>query len=93
MSSSGVIKQIEVEVNMTPDLIAEAFSAMSNDEQAAFFVRVAAIMSQWWPSSREMQMHFLASTLKSEGTREARDMVRMLAEMIGETEPAGADHV
>lgn len=40
-------RQIEIEIDPTPEEMAERFAEMSDEEQAAFFNRVAELVAEW----------------------------------------------
>jgi hypothetical protein len=73
--------KLTLDVPLTPLNIAEAFAAMNDEEQAQFFVEVAAIMGRWGADARDRQVHYIAGHLQTCAcaTDEVRVMVRGLS--------------
>lgn len=82
------VVRVEVPVEMTPRLVAEAFAEMNDEQQAQVFIEVAAIAAgwatespcltapQWWMVGRHLRTC-------SCSTDEARQLVRDIAQGIG----------
>lgn len=68
--------KLEVEIKPTPKVLAEAFAEMGDEEQAQFFIEVAALAKSWRVGG-SMQWHYIGAHLRdcACSTMEARDML------------------
>lgn len=59
--------QRNIEVDITPQEMAAAFCAMSDDDQAAFFAAIKPITDEWPGSGLCMQANWINASLNDDG--------------------------
>lgn len=93
LDADGVTRELPAKVVLTPRLLAEVFTDMSDEAQAQFFIDVADL-AKAWDGDQGLQWRLVGAHLRdcSCATEEARDMVRAIAYPIRtmETVAAGA---
>ena len=79
-----VVVNTNVELKVTPLLVAEMLAEMNDDEQAQVFVELAAIASRWGLGNVD-QWYAVGRHLRDCecSTGEARDLVRSIAVGVG----------
>jgi hypothetical protein len=77
-------RKLEATVELSPLILAETFSAMSDEDQAQFFIEAAHIFYSWGDANASMQRHLIAGHLVtcSCSNDEARYFVEDLAESL-----------
>jgi hypothetical protein len=73
--------KVTVDVEVTPQVLAEAFAAMDDEAQAQFFIEVAALARKWKDADPGRQWFAVGRHLRTCtcSTEEARDLVREIA--------------
>lgn len=73
--------KLTVDVALTPAQLAEAFCDMNDEDQAQFFIEVAALAEKW-PDRSGMQWILVGRHLRECGcsTDQARELVRTIVE-------------
>jgi hypothetical protein len=71
-----------VQSQEAPEALADIFCEFDDDQQARFFVRVAAVMHGWGGGKLDMQAYYIGEHLKSCecSSPEARYLVRVIAD-------------
>lgn len=84
----------EVEIAVTPRMLAEAFCDMNDEEQAQVFIEIAAIATATWPGGiYGMQLYLVGRHLRdcSCSTIEARDIIGEIASGLSEQATAAEE--
>lgn len=83
--------KVEVDINLTPAMLAEAFCDMNDEEQAQVFIEIARIASATWQPGGVygMQLYSVGRHLRdcTCSSEEARAVIREIASGIDRTEP------
>ncbi len=74
--------RLTVEAEVSPLMLAEAFTEMDDEGQAQFFIEVTAIMGRWGPGKRSQQAWYIGGHLRTCACSNdaARDLVREIAD-------------
>lgn len=73
--------KFEVDVELTPEVLARAFCDMNDEEQADFFIHAAAIAAKWSdPAQHQWMMVGIHLKTCECSTFGAREMIRNLAD-------------
>lgn len=77
---ANYLLKTEVVAELTPEMIAAAFCAMNDEEQADFFIHASRIARETWKGHQGLQWSYVGSHLKTCAcaTDEARDMVEQI---------------
>ena len=74
----------DINIDLTPVVLAEAFCELDDEKQAQFFIECARIVQTWEPAAKCMQWYYVGRHLKTCAcsTYEARDMVKEIASAL-----------
>lgn len=72
-----ILRNIDVDIDMSPENIADYFCDLSSSEQAIFFNRIAEVTAKWGTSFCFQLEYIVSSNLL---TREGKEIMRQIGE-------------
>ena len=85
--------KVAVDVSVTPEMLAEAFAELCDDEQADFLCEVARIAGLWPPPAMESQWKLVGRRFKNRTGLPRSAVERMLRDIIEGMHAAAGERV